>query len=106
MQFSIVFCTICKVHIYQRLIRNTALFCKRLTVRNGIGIEVDRDLLFQFFGIRVSSGMKLTDVVFVSHRLNLPPIGSVERSFGLCRFSRRNDPDDLVRPAIAMTYNA
>lgn len=61
--------TISKVQIDKRLIGYAGGFRLRFEIVYGVNINIDGDLLFQLFGVRIWSG--LAEIIFCLHFVHL-----------------------------------
>ncbi len=104
-----MFGTVGQVQIDQGLVGNACLFSKSLEVSYRIRVEIDGDLLFQLLCIRILSRVQIRDGIlfpqFVAQHSALLPVGDIKARFRFRRFSCRDDANDLIGSAIAVTDN-
>ena len=68
-ELSVIFCTVRKVEIYQILIANPGFLGQGFEVTDGLGINANRDLLFELPCVGVGCGLR--EIVFGFH--TVPP---------------------------------
>ena len=68
---TLLLCAVGKIEVDQCLIRDSRLFGQRFEVLDGVAVEVDGDLAFQFFDIGIFC--RLRKIVFFQHYLSPPP---------------------------------
>ena len=102
---ALIFCAVGQIQIDKRLIWDTGTVGLPLKIVNRVTVNIDRDLPFQLFCVRILSWVQICNIIFFSHSTTSPSIG-VELSFCFGRFSCGNNADRSLGVTVAMAYNA
>ena len=102
---ALVFCAVGQIQIDKRLIWDAGTVGLPLKVVNRVTVNIDRDLPFQLFCVRILSWVQICNIIFFSHSTTSPSIG-VELSFCFGCFSCRNNADRSLGVTATMAYNA